>query len=125
MVVENEDWWRDPSLIMTSPAAEMQTKTNDLASPEKPTFMQSALSKMRKEPFIPIGIVLTVGALYMAGQSMVKRDSRNMNLWLRARVAAQGATVVAFCVYGLSARNARDGVAGYKDESLAEATQRL
>ncbi|KAJ7057125.1 hypoxia induced protein conserved region-domain-containing protein [Mycena amicta] len=55
--------------------------------------------KCRENPYVPIGGVLTVGNLVMAILNLARGESRQMNLWLRGRVAMQGITIVAL-VFG-------------------------
>lgn len=57
------------------------------------------MRKMKKEPLIPIGMALTVGALYNATRSVRRGDHKGAQKFFRARVAAQGFTVLAM-VFG-------------------------
>lgn len=57
------------------------------------------MRKMKKEPLIPIGMALTVGALYNAARSVRRGDHKGAQKFFRARVAAQGFTVLAM-VFG-------------------------
>jgi hypothetical protein len=50
---------------------------------------------MKKEPLIPIGMLLTFGALYNATRAVRKGDHKGAQKFFRARVAAQGFTVLA------------------------------
>ncbi|KAB5584985.1 hypoxia induced protein conserved region-domain-containing protein [Coniochaeta sp. 2T2.1] len=61
--------------------------------------LQKFLRKMKKEPLIPIGMALTVGALYNATRSVRRGDHKGAQKYFRARVAAQGFTVLAM-VFG-------------------------
>ena len=54
---------------------------------------------MKKEPLIPIGMALTVAALYNATKSVRRGDHAGAQKFFRARVAAQGFTVLAM-VFG-------------------------
>ncbi|KDR77219.1 hypothetical protein GALMADRAFT_37971, partial [Galerina marginata CBS 339.88] len=51
--------------------------------------------KFKENPWVPIGCLATCGALIMSAAKMRSGKSKQMNHWLRARVAIQGATVVA------------------------------
>jgi hypothetical protein len=57
------------------------------------------MRKMKKEPLIPIGMALTFGALYNATRSVRRGDHQGAQKFFRARVAAQGFTVLAM-VFG-------------------------
>jgi len=57
------------------------------------------MRKMKKEPLIPIGMGLTVLALYNATRSVRRGDHQGAQKFFRARVAAQGFTVIAM-VFG-------------------------
>jgi len=68
---------------------------------EETTQLQRAFGKLKENPFIPIGFVATCGALGMAVRRMHQRDAAGYQRWLRARVVAQGLTVVAIVMAGL------------------------
>ncbi|KAJ7128886.1 hypothetical protein C8R43DRAFT_1026235 [Mycena crocata] len=51
--------------------------------------------KCRENPYVPIGGGLTVVNLVMAIWNHARGQSRQMNYWLRGRVAMQGLTIVA------------------------------
>ncbi|OIW28174.1 hypothetical protein CONLIGDRAFT_655753 [Coniochaeta ligniaria NRRL 30616] len=61
--------------------------------------LQKFMRKMKKEPLIPIGMALTVAALYNATRSVRRGDHAGAQKFFRARVAAQGFTVLAM-VFG-------------------------
>jgi len=44
---------------------------------------------------VPLGALATTFTLLMAANKLRKRQSKDMNYWLRARVVAQGFTIVA------------------------------
>ncbi|KAL6904801.1 hypoxia induced protein conserved region domain-containing protein [Trichoderma evansii] len=60
---------------------------------EKP--MEKVKRKLKEEPLVPLGIGLTVLAFVNAYRALRKGDSRQANKMFRARIAAQGFTVVA------------------------------
>ncbi|TDL19441.1 hypothetical protein BD410DRAFT_792047 [Rickenella mellea] len=60
-----------------------------------------AIQKLKENPGIPIGFVATCGALGMAFKRMQQRDSMGYQRWLRARVVAQGLTIVAIVWAGV------------------------
>ncbi|KAL7787857.1 hypoxia induced protein conserved region domain-containing protein [Trichoderma ceciliae] len=57
--------------------------------------MQKVKRKLKEEPLVPLGIGLTVFAFINAYRALRKGDSRQANRMFRARVAAQGFTVIA------------------------------
>jgi hypothetical protein len=62
---------------------------------------------MKKEPLIPIGMALTVAALYNATRSVRRGDHQGAQKFFRARVAAQGFTVLAMVFGGYYYQNDR------------------
>ncbi|TWU76188.1 Respiratory supercomplex factor 1, mitochondrial [Metarhizium rileyi] len=57
--------------------------------------MQKVVRKLKEEPLVPLGIGLTVFAFVNAYRALRRGDSRQANRMFRARVAAQGFTVIA------------------------------
>ncbi|UNI23187.1 Respiratory supercomplex factor 1, mitochondrial [Purpureocillium takamizusanense] len=57
--------------------------------------MQKVVRKIKEEPLVPLGIGLTVFAFVNAYRALRRGDSRQANKMFRARVAAQGFTVIA------------------------------
>ncbi|KAK4084627.1 uncharacterized protein Triagg1_1107 [Trichoderma aggressivum f. europaeum] len=57
--------------------------------------MQKVKRKLKEEPLVPLGIGLTVFAFVNAYRALRRGDSRQANKMFRARVAAQGFTVIA------------------------------
>ncbi|EFY84770.1 mitochondrial hypoxia responsive domain-containing protein [Metarhizium acridum CQMa 102] len=57
--------------------------------------MQKVVRKLKEEPLVPLGIGLTVFAFVNAYRALRRGDSRQANKMFRARVAAQGFTVIA------------------------------
>ncbi|KAL5520737.1 RCF1 [Sanghuangporus sanghuang] len=72
-----------------------------LEQPKKPSLWDKAARQCRKHPLIPTGMAATVGALTMALKRMQQRDAVGYQRWLRARVVAQGLTIVAIIVAGV------------------------
>ncbi|KAJ6442675.1 mitochondrial hypoxia responsive domain-containing protein [Purpureocillium lavendulum] len=56
---------------------------------------QKIVRKIKEEPLVPLGIGLTVFAFVNAYRALRRGDSRQANKMFRARVAAQGFTVIA------------------------------
>ncbi|KAK4246463.1 hypoxia induced protein conserved region-domain-containing protein [Corynascus novoguineensis] len=61
---------------------------------------QKALRKLKEEPLIPIGCMLTVAAFTNAYRAMKRGDHHGVQRMFRARVAAQGFTVLAMVAGG-------------------------
>jgi len=59
------------------------------------TYREKAIRKFKQNPWVPIGCAATVGALTVAMFKLRRGQSQSFNYWLRARVAAQGLTIVA------------------------------
>lgn len=61
------------------------------------SYQEKAWRKFKEQPLVPIGTLVTCGALIMATVKMRRGDSQSLNNWLRVRVIAQGATIAAVC----------------------------
>ncbi|KAG5943031.1 hypothetical protein E4U59_000720 [Claviceps monticola] len=62
--------------------------------------MTKLFRKIKEEPLIPLGMGLTVLAFINAYRAIRRGDSRQANIMFRARIAAQGFTVVAMVAGG-------------------------
>lgn len=71
--------------------------------PEDETFLGRLKRKTMEEPLVPLGLLATTTCLLLGFSSFRKGDAVRSQLMMRARVAAQGFTVLAFV-----------GGAGYK-----------
>lgn len=80
--------------------------------------------KSKEEPLVPLGVLATTGALTMAILSFRKRQSWNMQYWMRARVAAQAFTVGAMCVYYYNTKPGEVEKTRHLDEVSAKREQR-
>lgn len=89
--------------------------TESLRVPGGETYREKALRKFKQQPLVPLGLsnsiwegltyliftIFSIGALattftlLMASNKLRKRQSKDMNYWLRARVVAQGFTIIA------------------------------
>ncbi|PSR88758.1 hypoxia induced protein conserved region-domain-containing protein [Coniella lustricola] len=63
--------------------------------------LQKVLRRMKKEPLVPLGCLLTVAAFTNAYRAMRKGDHHQVQRMFRARVLAQGFTIVAMVAGGL------------------------
>ncbi|KAJ4393899.1 Respiratory supercomplex factor 1, mitochondrial [Gnomoniopsis smithogilvyi] len=62
---------------------------------------QKVIGRMKREPLVPFGCLLTVAAFTNAYRAMRKGDHHQVQRMFRARVAAQGFTVVCMVAGGL------------------------
>ncbi|TQS34221.1 hypothetical protein Golomagni_05404, partial [Golovinomyces magnicellulatus] len=83
----------------------MADRSPDLAGPLPSSFdndadfynerpMQKVVRKLKEEPLVPLGIGLTTFAFISAYRAIRRGDSKQANRMFRARVAAQGFTVL-------------------------------
>lgn len=77
-------------------------KINDAFRAEEgnsPTLVRDRMkNKIVSNPFVPIGMLATVGALGMGLNAMRTGERRKSQLMMRARVICQGLTIVAILV---------------------------
>lgn len=59
------------------------------------TQIQKLKRKVRENPLVPIGMACTVAALVLGIANFQRGNQRNQQLMMRARVAAQGGTILA------------------------------
>jgi len=67
----------------------------ELLEPKKKLTL---LQHCYKEPWIPFGCIITVGALSSGLAGFIQGDSKHMQRMMRMRVIAQGATVMSMVV---------------------------
>lgn len=96
----------------------------DTTGTEIVPWSEKVWRKSKEEPLVPIGVLATTGALTMAILSFRKRQSWNMQYWMRARVAAQAFTVGAMCVYYYSRSPGEVEKTRHLDEASAKREQR-
>lgn len=63
------------------------------------SFEEKLYRKVTTEPLVPIGCCVTTYFLASGIRSFMNRDAARSQLMMRGRVAAQGATILAFCFY--------------------------
>jgi hypothetical protein len=71
-----------------------------ILNPSKPpqvveTMSERIVRKSKEQPLVPLGVLATTVALTTAFYKQRRGNSKDMNVWLRARVVFQGLTVVA------------------------------
>jgi hypothetical protein len=65
------------------------------------TGLRKVLRRLKEEPLVPIGCILTVAAFTNAYRAMKRGDHHGVQRMFRARIAAQGFTVVAMVAGGM------------------------
>ncbi|KAK7466300.1 HIG1 domain member 2A [Stygiomarasmius scandens] len=86
---------------MSSTEAEPQTSSSqapaqvDNSRRWTETYQEKLVRKVNENPWVPIGALLTTGALVMASIRLRQGNSQKLQHWLRARVALQTVTVLA------------------------------
>ncbi|KAJ4470166.1 hypoxia induced protein conserved region-domain-containing protein, partial [Lentinula aciculospora] len=58
-------------------------------------YKEKAIRKTRENPWVPLGTLITAGALTMAAIRLRQGNSRKFQVWLRYRVAFQAFTIFA------------------------------
>ncbi|KAH6847023.1 altered inheritance of mitochondria protein 31, mitochondrial [Chaetomium sp. MPI-CAGE-AT-0009] len=84
---------------------------------------QKILRKLKEEPLVPIGCILTIAAFTNAYRAMRRGDHHKVQRMFRARVAAQGFTVLAMVgggMYYAEDRNKRKELGKLKQQQEAE-----
>lgn len=71
------------------------------------TWTEKFKRKFSENPWVPIGCVATTGALVMSAVKMKAGKSKDMQYWLRARVALQGLTLVALVAGSMAIQASR------------------
>ncbi|KAH7878852.1 hypoxia induced protein conserved region-domain-containing protein, partial [Lentinula edodes] len=58
-------------------------------------YKEKAIRKTKENPWVPLGTLVTTGALTMAAIRLRQGNSRKFQVWLRFRVAFQALTIFA------------------------------
>ncbi|KAF8352107.1 altered inheritance of mitochondria protein 31, mitochondrial, partial [Amanita rubescens] len=66
-------------------------------APNIELWSEKFMRKVKQNPWVPLGAIATTATLVIASIKMRRGESQKMNHWLRARVAAQGFTILAIC----------------------------
>ncbi|THG99441.1 hypothetical protein EW145_g7267 [Phellinidium pouzarii] len=74
---------------------------HEYEEPQQPSLLDKMTKQMMRHPLIPAGMIVTAGTLTMAFKRMQQRDAVGYQRWLRARVLAQGLTIVAIVYAGV------------------------
>jgi hypothetical protein len=104
----------DPTITEPSPLSSSAVPSSFDSSPEffEESRSQKLWRKIRQEPLIPVGCAATCYALYMATKSIRAGDHHQTNRMFRARIYAQGFTLLALVA----------GSIFYKDERMKRRT---
>lgn len=85
----------------TTKEKEKQKEINKWHDCSEYTFFDKIKSHCKEQPLVPIGTLLTTGAVILAAQSLRTGQRHKAQVWFRWRVAFQGATIAALVVGGL------------------------
>jgi len=88
------------------------------------TWSAKFVRKFNENPLVPIGCLLTCGALVMSALKLRQGKSKEMNTWLRARVALQGITIVGLVAGSLHLKKASDAEQTRAEAAAAAETER-
>jgi hypothetical protein len=59
------------------------------------TLSERLRRKFRENPLVPVGVVATISALALGLRAFRRGDSKKSQMYMRMRVGAQGATIIA------------------------------
>lgn len=74
----------------------------------------------KQQPFVPLGVLLTSGAVFLAAKSLRAGQRKDAQRWFRYRVAFQGMTIVALVAGGWYYGNQDPGKRREQEEILRE-----
>ncbi|CAF0842743.1 unnamed protein product [Rotaria sordida] len=77
------------------PMNESPEKQREFQRYKEITFAQKASEKAKQNPLIPIGLLTTVGALTLGLRAVSRGDKWQSQMMMRARIGAQGFTILA------------------------------
>lgn len=79
----------------------MELLTWSLRRVYQETALQKVVRRLTEEPLVPIGCILTIAAFTNAYRAMKRGDHHGVQRMFRARIAAQGFTVLAMVAGGM------------------------
>ncbi|KAL7422310.1 Respiratory supercomplex factor 1, mitochondrial [Cryptotrichosporon argae] len=82
------------------------------------TYFQHGWQKCKQQPLVPIGAAATTAALLGATASLRSGNRKSFQVFLRARVVAQGLTVVAMVVGAYALTNKPENAAAGRDRAI-------
>ena len=88
-------------------------------APDSETTLQKFVQKCKSEPLVPLGSIMTVGCLVGGIRAFQQGNKVNAQYAMRARVLAQGFTVVVVCMGAFAGFQPHDRPKTY-EEKLAQ-----
>ena len=88
-------------------------------APDSETTLQKFVRKCKSEPLVPLGSIMTVGCLVGGIRAFQQGNKVNAQYAMRARVLAQGFTVVVVCMGAFAGFQPHDRPKTY-EEKLAQ-----
>lgn len=102
----------------------MPALPSSVEPPRRKPLYQILAEKCKEQPLVPLGVVLTCGALYLSGRALRARDSRLANRMFFWRVGFQAFTVVALVGGGFYFDEKRKEKKSQREQLIEKAKER-